>query len=140
MKKNPLYYLFFSRADEEKPAGLRLSRSPTVWLYFIGNTLWGLACLEVVPYRLVAGDVFLAKTVWWIGKILAASFPTVVIHLRWGSGLEKEHNDCVSFFSILLGWIFIGTTCSVFLGSALEFLLSFLRIQHFFGIPIEKWN
>jgi len=132
--KGPLYWLLVN--SEEKPAARHLSREPVVWLYLIGNAVWGLACIMAdTRSQSLEHDAFLIAAVKLTASILTLSLPTVILTLREA---DKDDHKC-SFYQFV-GSVWFGLLVAVFLGACLEFLLSILGIQHFLGIPIEKWN
>jgi len=107
-------------------------------LFLIGNAVWGLACATCARRQSLAGDGLLLQAVTWIGLILAAALPTVVVGLR-----EADIGDRFRItrpFDVFVAGVIIGVFLSGFSGFLLEILLSLLRIRGFLGIPIEKWN
>jgi hypothetical protein len=132
--KGPLYWLLVN--SEEKPAGRRLRKAPTVWLFFIGIAIWGLACINVTQSQISEDDPFLIMlAVKLVGGLFVFSLPAVVITLRVA---DKVDHKC-SFIQFI-GAVIAGGICSCFLGLLLEVLLALLGIRHFLGIPIEKWS
>ena len=131
--KGPLYWLFVS--DKDKPSGYHLSRSLIVWLFFLANAVWGLACITVTRSLASDHDSFLISAVKWVGGILAVSLPTVVVTLR-----EADKGDSKFSFEQFIIAVIVGLFLAVFSGAALEIILSLLGVRHFLGIPIQKWS
>jgi undecaprenyl pyrophosphate phosphatase UppP len=131
--KGPLYWLLIS--DEEKPPERRLSRAPVVWLFFIVNAVWGLACMQVTRRLPSEHDAFLVEVVKWCAGILVMSLPTVILTLR-----EADKSDRKRSFEQFVVAVVIGTLIAAFSGFALEVVLSLLGLRDFLGIPIGKWK
>ena len=111
------------------------ARAPSVWLFIIGNAVWGLACMTVTRAQFSEHDGLLIGAAKWIAGILAISLPTVVVTLR-----EANKADHKCSFDRLVASIVVGVFVAVFLGFCLEVLLSLLGVRHFLGIPIERWS
>jgi hypothetical protein len=134
--KDPLYWLLVS--DEDKPTNRRLSRSPSVWLFLIGNAVWGLACIACIPawYGQSHDDKsLLVGAVRWVGALLATSLPTVFVTFR-----EADKGDRKGFVQQFYVSVFLGTILTMFSAFGLELILTLLGVRDFLGIPIGKWS
>lgn len=131
----PLYWLLVT--DRDKPEGFQLRREPVVWLYFIGTSLWGLACVAFSQRILFSrpSESAIIEIIKWISDIAVAALPTVVLAIR-----EADRAGDRYTFNQLLATATLGFFAAAFLGAALEFSLSFVGVHYFLGIPINKWR
>jgi hypothetical protein len=104
-----------------------------VWLFFIVNAVWGLACLKVTRALSSERDAFPIEIVKWAAGILALAVPSVIVVLR-----EAEKSDRKRPFEQFIVAVILGVLMAGFLGFGLELVLFFLGVRHFLGIPIWK--
>jgi hypothetical protein len=135
--KGPLYWLLVH--DVEKTHDWRVIAAPSLWLYFVGNAVWGLACLSVgLEYPPLGDEPALKAVVRWLGLLLAMSLPTVFIRL-WLMAAEGEEGGVIKQREVFHRWIvgvLIDPIPAFVLGLILERLLSFLGVHSFLGIGI----
>jgi hypothetical protein len=133
--KGPLSWLLRSTKAAASRLVFIISDNPIVWLFFVGNAVWGLACMTVTRSLASDQDSFFIKAVKWVAGILVLSLPTVVFTLR-----EAYKSDSKYSFEHLIAAVAIVVLVAVLSGFGLEVVLSLLGVRHFLGIPIEKWS
>ena len=130
--KRPVWW--FLIGGEDQPPDFRWYREPLVWLYVIGNAVWGLPCLVLGREYLFgrnSDSSFLLGLAKWIALVSCAAFPTLIIALR-----ENERSHKPLDFWIIVGVSLFGVVGATFGGSMLGLILDLCGVESFLGIPV----